>query len=119
VDDRPGPFVDTCLKLSTRERACTASGGSEVGFAYGYAQAEPDRGVDFPLFAILQTELPAAAVRITTTTGTVTADLHDFAGGDRRVAVAFVDFAAYRGCDRLPRVEVLGADGSVLACPGG
>jgi hypothetical protein len=119
VDDRPGPFVDTCLKLSTRERACTASGGSEVGFAYGYAQAEPDRGVDFPLFAILQTEFPAAAVRITTTTGTVTADLHDFAGGDRRVAVAFVDFAAYRGCDGLPRVEVLGADGAVLACPGG
>jgi hypothetical protein len=119
VDDRPGPFVDTCLKLSTRERACTASGGSEAGLVYGYAQAEPDRGVDFPLFAILETESPAAAVRITTTTGTVTADLHGFGGGDRRVAVAFVDFAASMGCDRLPRVEVLGADGSVLACPGG
>jgi hypothetical protein len=119
VEERPGPFVDTCLKLSTRHRACTAGAGAEAGLAYGYAQAEPDRGVDFPLFAILQTELPAATVRITTTTGTVTADLHDFAGGNRRVAVAFVDFAAYTGCDRLPRVEVLGADGAVLACPGG
>jgi hypothetical protein len=120
VDDRPGPFVDTCLKLSTRERACTASGGTEAGFAYGYAQAEPDRGIDFPLFAILQTDLPAEVVRVTTTTGAVTAELHDVGGGGRRVAVAFgVDFAGYAGCDRLPRVEVLAADGRVLACPGG
>jgi hypothetical protein len=118
ADDRPGAVVDTCLKLSTGQRACTAGNGSEPGFAYGYAQAQREPDVDFPPFAIVQTESPATAVRITTETGTVTADLHEIDGG-RSVGLALVDLGGFTGCDRLPRIEVLGADGAVLSCPGG
>jgi hypothetical protein len=117
VEDRPGPVVDNCLKLSTGERACTPNSGSEQGIVYGYTHPRPEG--DIPPFAIFQTEAFGAAVRVTTTSGTVTADLHELAGGGSRAAVVFAEISALAGCDGLPRVEVLAADGGVIACLGG
>jgi hypothetical protein len=117
LEDLSGPVVDTCLKVSTGERACTPNSGTEQGIVYGYTH--PPLEGDVPPFAILQTESFGAAVRVTTTSGTVTADLHELAGNGRRAAVLFVDISGFTGCNGPPRVEVLAADGGVIACLGG
>ena len=36
LEDLSGPVVDTCLKVSTGERACTPNSGTEQGIVYGY-----------------------------------------------------------------------------------
>lgn len=77
--------VDTCLKLSTRERACGAAslGGPDGSL---YVRGEPEAahdGVDFPPFLlVVSSQRRAEVVRLRAGDTTVEAPLHPVPGGD-------------------------------------
>ncbi len=125
-----GFHLDDCLKLSTGRRAC-ASGSSSNSVVTASWSDRPVRGLDgrevpdFPRFLIVQSTAGGAEVRVRTSTGQATADLHPIPGADGASgAVVFVDRPRNGGCvapsagPNVTGVEILASDGRVLACIG-
>ncbi|MGH9209122.1 MAG: hypothetical protein ACRD2C_00400 [Acidimicrobiales bacterium] len=71
--DTTGQYlVDPCLKLATGERVCTSSSSGTVGSSVMVLMSEPtelEDGQTFPGFVVVMTTLPAATMRVHTTTG--------------------------------------------------
>lgn len=115
-----------CLKLAHGDRACTSS--SSGGGGLGTYAADGDEMASGLSFVIVATDLPGAAVRVTTTEGEVVEPL--VPDGTRRLAVVFAGPVGLSVCDpargldgpegplAAQRVEVLDADGAVLGCNG-
>ncbi|CAN5748435.1 hypothetical protein BH24ACT4_BH24ACT4_07390 [soil metagenome] len=127
--EEPGPGteavqVESCLKLSTRTRACAegSSGGTEGQVA---TARDPE---EVPPFAIVSTTQPAASVRITTEEGEATAPLVPVPGGDLWAGVVFVDGLGIADCREdgptpapslsVMRVDLLDDAGAPTGCIG-
>jgi hypothetical protein len=128
-EEMEGIFIDPCLKLSNRRRACGGGGGGS-NLDWIYSTPDPDQPV--PPYVVLSTTLDAAAVRITTRIDQVTAPVHQVPGHAIWGAVVFVDDPGLAGrCDdtspgTVPgapdtatmRVDALDAAGKVIGCLG-
>jgi hypothetical protein len=120
-DPLAGVRPDPCLKLSDRQRACaddsTSSGPQgEVSLDRG---ADPDLP-GFGPFLIVTSQVPGVKLRLQTISGAAETDLHPTAQPGGWVGVLFVDDPGTTGCDpgSERRLEVIGAEGDVVACLG-
>jgi hypothetical protein len=113
--------LDFCLKLTRQRRACGygASGGRQAR-VHPYTP-DSQNPVPIPENVIVTTRLAASKVRVRTEYEDVTADLVPIPDTETSAALLFVDFPKYenptcRDGDQPLRIDLLDADGQVVAC---
>lgn len=123
---RPGA-LDSCLKLSTRERACSVGGSSSDGNSYGTGGGVADRDGGIPEFLVVTIPSPGASLRVTTPEGAAEGALHQipdselwggvvFAPGMGTAALMCPDTAEPPEHMTPVTVEVLDEVGEVIGC---
>ena len=117
-----GRRPDACLVVSDGQRVCAHDGYRAVPDTSVAMMRAPDPAAPgLPSFMLVTTTVEGAKVRVPTSTGPVTADLHPLPDGGR-VAVVFTEEMntpwCIGGTAPGPRLEVLDAADDVVDCLG-
>jgi hypothetical protein len=117
-----GRRPDACLVVSNGQRVCAHDGYRDVADTSLAIMRAPDPAApSLPSFMLVTTTVEGAKLRVPSSTGPVTADLHPLPDGGR-VAVVFTEEMDTAWCtdgtSPGPRLEVLDAADKVIDCLG-